>query len=167
MAQALFITIEDIKKFAPLNGNIDPDELIQFMKTAHDIHIQQYLGTDLFNKIGADILASTLTGNYLALNTNYIKPMAIWWTMVEYLPFAAYTIANKGVYKHGSENSESVEKNEIDYLLEACRSKAENYTQRFIDYMCENSATFPEYTSNSGEDIHPTTTNYTSEWYLL
>ncbi len=44
--------------------------------------------------------------------------MLIHWAMVEYLPFAAYTIANKGVYKHNSENATNVEKVEIDFLIE-------------------------------------------------
>lgn len=166
MAQGLFISLDDFKKFTPINGNVDPDEITQFIKTAHDIHMQQYLGTDLFDKISSDIVTSTLTGNYLSLTNTYLKPMAIWWSVVEYLPWAAYTVANKGVYKHSSENAENAEKNEIDYLLENARSKAENYTQRFIDYICENSADFPEYTSNSGSDIDPTTSNYTNEWYL-
>ena len=34
------------------------------------------------------------------------------------LPFSAYTIANKGVFKHNSENAENASKEEVDYLLE-------------------------------------------------
>ena len=43
MAQALFITRDDIVKFTALNGNIDTDKFIQFIKIAQDIHIQNYL----------------------------------------------------------------------------------------------------------------------------
>ena len=48
--------------------------------------------------------------------------------MVEYLPFASYTIANKGMYKHGSENSETVSKNEVDFLIEKQRNIAQSHT---------------------------------------
>ena len=105
MAQALLISRKDIVKFTAMNGNVDTDKFIQFVKIAQDIHIQNYLGTDLLDKIEADIIASSLTGNYLSLVTDYVKPMLIHWAMVEYLPFAAYTVANKGVYKHTSENA--------------------------------------------------------------
>ena len=115
MAEALFITRNDIVKFTALNGNVDTDKFIQFVKIAQDIHIQNYLGSKLFQKLQADIVANTLSGNYLSLVETYIKPMLIHWSMVEYLPFAAYTIANKGVYKHTSENAENVDKNEVDY----------------------------------------------------
>ena len=166
MAEALFITREDIVKYTALNGNVDTDKFIQFIKIAQDIHIQNYLGTKLFQKLQADIVANTLAGNYLSLVTTYVKPMLIHWGMVEYLPFAAYTIANKGVYKHSSENSENVDKNEVDYLLEKERSIAQSYTQRFIDYMAFNQTLFPEYRSNKNNDIFPDSMNNYVSWYI-
>lgn len=118
MATAPLITRDDIVRFTAVNGNVDTDKFIQFVKIAQDIHIQTYLGTKLLEKIQADIIANTLTGNYESLVETYVKPMLIHWSMVEYLPFAAYTIANKGVYKHSSENAENVEKNEVDFLFQ-------------------------------------------------
>ena len=156
MADALFITRKDLVKFSSLNGNVDTDKFLQYIKIAQDIHIQNYLGTDLYNKIQADIIATTLAGDYLTLVNDYIKPMLIHWALVEYLPFAAYTIANKGVYKHNSENAENVSKEEIDFLIEKERTTAQYYTQRFIDYMSFNASNkFPEYYTNNNEDIYP------------
>jgi hypothetical protein len=164
--EALFITRDDIVRYTALNGNVDTDKFIQFIKIAQDIHIQNYLGTKLFQKLQADVIAGTLTGNYQTLVVTYVKPMLIHWGMVEYLPFAAYTIANKGVYKHSSENSENVDKNEVDYLLEKERSIAQNYTQRFIDYMSFNQPLFPEYRSNKNNDIFPDSMNNYTGWYI-
>jgi len=155
MAQALFVTREDIVKFTAMNGNVDTDKFIQFVKIAQDIHIQNYLGSKLFNKIKDAIVAGTLANPYLDLLKDYIKPMVIHFAMVEYLPFAAYTIANKGVFKHNSENSTNVEKNEVDFLIEKERDIAQHYTNRFIDYMCYNQASFPEYNTNSNGDMFP------------
>jgi hypothetical protein len=155
MAQALLISRKDIVKFTAMNGNVDTDKFIQFIKIAQDIHIQNYLGTDLLNKIEADIIASNLTGSYLNLVTDYVKPMLIHWAMVEYLPFAAYTLANKGVFKHSSENATNVDKTEIDFLIEKERNLAQYYTDRFISYMSFNNDSFPEYNSNSNEDVYP------------
>lgn len=163
---ALFVTRDEIVKFTALNGNIDTDAFVQWVKVAQDIHIQGYLGTDLFNKINNDIVAGTLTGNYLMLLNTYIKPMLVHWAMVEYLPFAAYTIANKGVYKHSSENSENVDKNEIDFLVEKERSIAQNYTRRFTDYMCFNQSLFPEYNTNSNGDVFPSFESDFSGWVI-
>jgi uncharacterized protein YueI len=50
MAYALLISTEDVKKFSILNGNLDVDDFIQYIKIAQDITIQNYLGTDLYDK---------------------------------------------------------------------------------------------------------------------
>jgi hypothetical protein len=155
MAQALFISRDDIIKFTVLNGNIDTDKFIQFIKIAQDIHIQNYLGTRLFNRLNDDIVNDDLTEPYTTLLTTYIKPMLIHWAMVEFLPYAAYTVANKGVFKHNSENSSNVDKNEIDFLIAKERDVAQSYTNRFIDYMCFNQVSFPEYNANSNADVFP------------
>jgi hypothetical protein len=244
MAEALLITRNDVVKFTAMNGNVDTDNFIQYVKIAQDIHIQNYLGTDLLEKLKSEIIlaysgiptaitisnqgtgyttgtainTTSTTGTGLKLNitaagglitaatintagtgykvgntatvtggTNgavtissiytiptdynnllvtYVKPMLIHWAMVEYLPFAAYTIANKGVYKHNSENATNVEKVEIDFLIEKERSIAQHYTERFIDYISFNNDLFPEYNSNSNGDMYPDTNNNYTGWYL-
>ena len=69
MATALFIKREDIVRQTALGGNVDTDKFIQFIKIAQEIHIQNYLGTKLYDKISDDIIAGTLTGGYLTLAT--------------------------------------------------------------------------------------------------
>ena len=150
-----------------MSGNVDTDKFIQFIKIAQDIHIQNYLGTDLYNKISNDIIANTLSGDYLNLVNDYIQPMIIHFAMTEYLPFAAYTIANGGVYKKGAENSSTVEKSEVDFLISKERDYAEYYTQRFIDYMSFNAASkFPEYYTNNNEDVYPDKDALFNGWML-
>ncbi len=169
MATALFITRKQLVQNSILDGNIDTDKFIQFVKIAQEIHIRNYLGTDLYNKISTDIAGTggaSLTGNYLTLVTTYIQPMLIHFAMVDYLPFAAYQIKNGGVFKHISENAESVSKNEVDFLVEKERDIAEYYTRRFIDYMSFNQSLFPEYTSNSNEDIDPDKDALFNGWVL-
>lgn len=155
MSKALFITRHDISVFTAANGNIDNDKLLPFINQAQDIHIQNYLGTDLYNKIQADIVASTLTGNYLTLVNDYIKDMLLHWSMVEYLPYAGVNIANGGIYTKNPENSTALTKEHVDSLIERSRTTAQFYTNRFIDYMSFNQTLFPEYNSNSNDDMSP------------
>lgn len=155
MAIALFITRTDLVRNSILDGNVDTDKFIQFIKIAQEIHVKNYLGSKLYDKISADIVAGTLSGDYLDLVNTYVQPMLIHFAMVDYLPFAAYSIKNGGIYKHTSENSQVVSKDEVDYLVSKERDIAEYYTRRFIDYMAFNQSKFPEYTSNINDDIHP------------
>lgn len=155
MATALFITPTDLKQNSLLDGNVDTDKFIQFIKIAQQIHIQNYLGTKLYDKISQDIIDDTLTGDYLTLVRDYVKDMLIHYAMVDYLPFSAYQVANGGVFKHTSENSESVTKSEVDTLVEKHRQFAQFYTRRFIDYMTFNNNLFPEYNTSTNEDMYP------------
>jgi hypothetical protein len=167
MATALFIKREDIVRNTALGGNVDTDKFIQFIKIAQQIHITNYLGTKLYDRISDDVLANTLAGNYLSLVNDYVQPMLIHFAMVEYLPFAAYTIANSGVYKHNSENSTGVDKEEVDFLIAKEQKIADYYTRRFIDYMSFNAATlFPEYWTNINNDVYPDKDNYFASWVL-
>jgi hypothetical protein len=166
MAEALLIGKADLQAYTALNANVDSDKIIPFIKIAQDIWVLQYVGTDLMTKIKNDIAASTLSGNYATLVNTYLKPMLIHFTMVEYLPFAAYSISNKGLYKHSSENAEIVSKEEVDYLIEKEKRIAENYAQRFLDYMIVNQSLFNEYLTNGSGDVFPQHGNYLSNWYL-
>jgi hypothetical protein len=167
MATALFIKRQDLVKNTALSGNVDTDKFIQFIKLAQEIHVRNYLGTDLYNRISSDIIADTLTGDYLSLVNDYIQPMLIHFAMSEYLPFAAYTVANGGVFKHTSENSQLPEKEEIDQLTAKERDYAEYYTNRFIEYMSFNAQSkFPEYYTNNNEDIYPDKDALFNGWQL-
>jgi len=166
MATALFISRTDLVKNSIVDGNVDTDKFIQFIKIAQEIHIQNYLGSKLYNKISADIIANSLSGNYLDLVTDFIQPMLIHYAMVDYLPFAAYQVKNGGVFKHTSENAESATKDEVDFLVQKQRDFAEYYTRRFVDYICFNSTLFPEYTSNTDSDVYPDKDVNSSNWVL-
>ncbi len=156
MAEALLVTRKDIVKFTAMSGNVDTDKFIQYIKIAQDKHIENYLGSDLIDKIKQHIIDDDLAGDYLTLVNEWIKPCLIHWAMVEYLPFAAYSIANKGVFKHSSENAENASRDEVDYLLEKERNTAQYYTDRLIDHLSFNAGSkYPEYYTNNNEDVNP------------
>jgi len=166
MATALFISRTDLVKNTIIDGSVDSDLFLQYIKISQEIHIQRALGSKLYDRISADIIAGTLTGNYLSLVTDYVQPMLIHYAMVDYLPFAAYQVKNGGVFKHRSENAESASKDEVDFLVQKQRDFAEYYCRRFIDYICFNSTLFPEYTSNTDSDVYPDKDVNSSNWVL-
>ena len=171
MATALFITQQDLVRNSIIDGNVDYDKVIQFVKVAQIIDVQNLLGSDLYNKISADIISGAaggagLTGNYLTLVTEFIQPTLIWFAQMNYIPFAAYQIKNGGVFKHSSETAQNVDKNEVDYLVSKAREYANYYSTRMVDYLSFNDNLFPEYNQNSNEDISPDTDTTFNGWVL-
>jgi len=160
MAKALFIKRDDITKNTSLSGSVDSNKFLQYVQIAQEIHIQNLLGTDLYEKIESLIIDGNGVipdGDYKNLVDDYIKPLLIHFGMVEYLAFAAYSISNAGVYKHSIETSETVSKEEIDLIVSKHKSYADYYSNRLIDYLCTNGTSnrFPEYYTNTDDDIHP------------
>ena len=168
MATQLFINRTDLVRNSILDGNVDTNKFIQFVSLAQTIHIQNYMGTELYEELIGKIpdIDNVANAKYKTLLQDYIQPMLIWFAQVEYIPFAAYQIRNGGVYKHQSESSETVSKEEVDFLVEKARTNAEWYSRRFIDYMAFNQTLFPKYVSNSNDDIYPSQDATFNGWVL-
>ena len=169
MAAVLFIDRTDLVRNSILDGNVDTDKFVFFIQTAQEIHIQNYLGTKMYNALINAILAGIdlpENARWKTLLDEYVVSMHIWFTQVDYIPFASYQIRNGGMFKHRSENADTVSKEEVDYLVEKARTNAEWYSRRFIDYMCFNQSKFPEYTTNTNDDIYPSYDATFNGWVL-
>ena len=166
MANILFVKDTDVKRWSALSGNVDTDKYIQYMYIAQDIEIHSVLGTKLYEKLKTDIEADALSGNYVTLVTDWIAPALIHWAVAHYLPFGSITIGNSGVFRHQPENSVSLSSNEIDNLVDEERKLATYYTKRLDDYLCNNSSLFPEYYTNTKEDIYPSSNDNFASWVL-
>ena len=168
MATVLFINRTDLVRNSIIDGNVDTDKYIQFIKLAQEVHIQNYLGTKMYNALTTAMPNIDLPANarWKLLLDDYVVPMLIWFSQVEYIPFASYQLRNGGMFKHRSENAETVSKEEVDFLVEKARTNAEWYSRRFIDYMSFNQTLFPEYTNNSNDDIYPSGSATFNGWVL-
>ena len=82
MAKALFVTTNDLRRKSLVGGSVDADKFIQFIEVSQDIHIQNYLGTSLYDKISSLITGGTINDSanaaYKTLLNDYITPMLIW-----------------------------------------------------------------------------------------
>ena len=151
-AYALFITRNDIIKQTPLQGAIDADKLLPFMRTAQDKYMLNLLGTVLFNKLQTDISnGDAFTGVYETLMEQHVKPTLIWYACVEYIPFSGISFKSEGSFKHQSESSISPGKNEIDYLLSKALNNADYYATRLQDYLIANEAQIPEFLQSTSD----------------
>ena len=168
MATVLFINRTDLVRNSILDGNIDTSKFVQFIKLAQEIDVQQIIGTNMYDGLSAAIPNIDEPGNarWKTVLDDYIAPMLIWFAQVDYIPFASYQIRQGGMFKHRSENAETVSKEEVDYLTEKARTNAEWYSRRFIDFMSFNETTYPEYTSNTNDDIFPSYDATFNGWVL-
>tara|TARA_B100000768_G_scaffold35369_1_gene33980 strand:- start:253 stop:762 length:510 start_codon:yes stop_codon:yes gene_type:complete len=169
MATVLFINRTDLVRNSILDGSINTDKFIFFIKIAQEIDVQQIIGTNMYDGLTAAIVAGIdlpANARWKTILDDYIVSMLIWYAQSNYIPFAAYQISNGGIFKHNSENSQTVDKTEVDFLVEKARTNAEWYSRRFIDFMSFNQTTYPEYTNNVNDDLYPSYSATFNGWVL-
>jgi hypothetical protein len=164
MSYALFITRNDIIKNSPLQGAIDADALLPFVRTAQDKYLKNLLGTVLFEYLQAQIVAGTV-GNlsvfYTDLLNDHIKFTLLWYACVEYMPFSNIQFKSNGAVKQQSEQGVSPSKNEMDYVLQKAADNAQYYALRLQNYLIAYSNQIPQYLQSVGNQtqIYPDQTN--------
>ena len=141
----LLIKASELTKNSPLGGSIDPDKYASCIWDAQMLHLEPLLGEALYDKIVSDFEDETLSGKYLELYTDYIKPFMIHQTASNYLLIGAYQINNGGIYKHTAENAESVTSNDINLLHSSQQSKADAYALRMKKWLCKSGNRLSEY----------------------
>jgi hypothetical protein len=162
MAFGLFITRNDIIKNTPLQGAVDADSLLPFVRTAQEKYLLNLLGTVLYNKLQDDVESQTpFSGRYLQLMNDYVKPTLIWYACVEYIPFSSTQFKSEGAVKYKSDQSEAVSKSEIDYLTQKAQDNAEYYATRMQDFLIAYSTQIPEFLESVGNStqIYPDQSN--------
>lgn len=152
MSYALFINRNDVIKNTPLQGAIDADALLPFMRTAQDKYLKNLLGTVLFDYLQAQITAGTIgsLSVYYQDLMDHIKMTLIWYGCVEYIPFSNVQFKSNGAVKQKSEQGEAPSKTEIDYLKQMAQANADYYALRLQNYLIAYSNQIPQYLESVG-----------------
>lgn len=164
MAYALFINRNDIIKNTPLQGAIDADALLPFVRTAQDKYLKNLLGTILFEYLQAQIIANNvdnLSIYYRDLLDDYVKNTLMWYSAVEYIPFSSVQFKSNGAVKQQSEQGIAPSKGEIDYLKAQAQQNADYYALRLQNYLIAYSNNIPQYLQSIGNQtqIYPDQSN--------
>jgi hypothetical protein len=138
MAELLFIRPQEITSSTILSGNIDIDKYNFVILDVQLTVVEPLLGTELYDKITTDLENNALTGLYLTLFNDYVKPIVKHQTVAQYIEIASYMVDNGGIYKHTAENKEIVSKEEVQYLSQKSKALAQTYIKRFDKWICKN-----------------------------
>ena len=166
MAYVLFISEDKLKDSTAINGNVDVDFLLPYIRVSQKIYVETKLGTDLYAKLEAEITAGTLAGAYKTLVDDYIGDMLVQWAFFECIPWLRFKVQNGNIYSKTSETGTALSESEASLLREEVRNTAEYYTERMVEYICNNTSSFPEYSTNTGADVRPDKDSFYSNMNL-
>ena len=164
MAYVLFISEDKLKDSTAINMNVDVQFLLPYVRIAQEKYIETKLGTNLFEAIQGMISGGTIgnvaNANYKLLLDDYIADVLIHYSFYEVLPFLRYKVQNNNVVSKTAENSNPLSRTEAQDLRSEVSNTAQFYTERLVDYLCNNSSLFPEYSTNTGADVNPDSNAY-------
>lgn len=160
------ITVQEIKSNTSMGGNVDPDKFLHLITDVQELVLEQVLGTALYNKIVTDFDNLSLSGNYLEMFNEYIKPVLWHSVYAQFLRDGIVLSKNTGIYENSPENASSANIDNVKYIVKSAQSKADSYIERLIRYLCDKN--IPEYDDSQPNDydIHPKNLNTIGGWYL-
>ena len=170
MAYILFISEEKLKDSTTIGLNVDPELLLPYIKQSQKLYVETKLGTKLTDKIKDLIVAGTVNnaGNeaYATLLNDYVGEMLPSFALYMALPFLRFKIENGNIYSKTSETGTALSTEEAQHLRNEVLNTAEYYMERMIDYIRNNTSSFPEYSTNTGADVTPDRNSFYSNMNL-
>jgi hypothetical protein len=158
MENTLLISEAKLKRFTDINNNLDVDLISSVIREAQIIHITRLLGSKLYDKLISDVDSDSLAGDYKTLVDDYVQDSLLYWAYYESLETIYLRPRNAGLVKPtGGENNIDADIALYDKKRQSVKNKAEYFSERLVDYLCFNSTLFPEYGTETNDDIFPDT----------
>lgn len=161
ITHTLLISSDSLKRTTTISASVDDNLIHPVILLAQDRYILPVLGTDLFEKLKTEV-EGTPSGVYLTLLKDYVQKCLCQFTLATLYPVLRLRAVNHSVVQMNNEQGTSVSFDDIEPLISSALDMGEFYRSRLIDYLTDNSSSFPEYSSNTGADMSPTTRNYYS-----
>lgn len=161
ITHTLLISSDSLKRTTTISASVDDNLIHPVILLAQDRYILPVLGTDLFEKLKTEV-EGTPAGNYETLLKEYVQKCLCQFTLATLYPVLRLRAVRHSVVQMDNEQGTSVSFDDIEPLISSALDMGEFYRERLIDYLTENSSLFPEYSSNTGADMSPTTRNYYS-----
>ena len=149
--QVLLVSEQRLKQWTQLDDNVRLNEITPHILQAQDIYLQNVLGTKLFDRLKAGVIAADLNANEQKLLNDYVGPTLMQYALYLMLPSIKYKIANQGILNGTSEETSPTTLDELKYLRQSTLDTAEFYSKRLTKYFMDNPNLFPEY-QNPGTD---------------
>ena len=160
MSYVLFISEAKLKDSTAINLNVDVDILLPFVREAQKLYVETALGTDLTQHLKNHIIAGTLAGANKTLVDDYIGDMLPGYSLYHAFNYLRHKVENGNIFSKTSETGTALSTEEAQAFREEILNTASYYRERMIDYIRNNLASFPTYSTNTGSDVNASTENY-------
>lgn len=164
MAFLLFINPQEVMTNTIVSGDVDIDKIKPIIKNVQTTTIEELLGTELYDKIVSDIESDSLSGLYLKLFNDFVKPITINQSASSYILISPYTLGNGGFFKRTYNGVETTDVKEVERVSQIYSSLAQTDILRFNKWIGLNP--LPEYKTYQDEVNASKNINLNNGWYF-
>lgn len=146
-----FVTENYLKTNTPITNNVDVTDIMPYVATQARLRIKAILGGVFYDDILTKYNNQTLSSDEEDL-VEYIQPVIAWYSAEDAVFGLSYQLKNKGVQQQFGDYSNAVSKDEIAFNMDHYHQKAEIFEKDLINWLTDNKALFPLFTSQSNKD---------------
>jgi hypothetical protein len=150
--EVLLISEEKLKAFTTLNENLSPQILIPYVLQSQDTYLVNWIGSSFYKQLKDQVRTGTVTVDNAYILDEYIGPMLVQYALGMAIPFIKYRFVNKGILSPKSETADSVELEEVKYLVAEVKNSAQQYAFLLQRYLYFHSQKYPLWNTALAQD---------------
>jgi hypothetical protein len=152
VAEVLLISEEKLKAYTTLNENLSPQILIPYVLQSQDTYLVNWIGSSFYKELKDQVRTNTVSVANAYILDEYIGPMLVQYAMASAIPFIKYRFVNKGILSPKSETADSIELEEVKYLVAEVKNYAQQYAFLLQRYLYFHSNDYPLWNSALAQD---------------
>ena len=157
--QVLLVSEQRLKQWTQLDDNVRLNEITPHILQAQDIYIQNLIGTKLYTRLKAGVIANDLNADEDLLLNDYVGKTLMQYALYMILPSIKYKVVNQGIVNGTSEETAPTTLEELRYLRGTVLDTAEFYATRLVEFFRDNPGMFPDYTNPGNDGMMPDKTD--------
>jgi len=145
MADAAFISTKSLVDNSFINGNVEDSILTVLIDRTQRAAIEPLIGTSLYNRLTAGIIADDLNADEVTLLDDYISQVMYTACDVRAVVPITMQTRNKAVNKGTDPTAQPIQLTEVTKVTEEMRTDVRVAKTRLVGYLLDNCKLYPEY----------------------
>lgn len=150
--EILLVSEEKLKAFTTINENCSPQLLTPYVLNAQNTYLVNLIGSTFLKQLYLQVRTNTVTTANAYILDEYIGPVVLNYAMMMALPFLKYKIFNKSILSPKSETADSIDLDELKYLVTEVRNVADQYAMLLQKFLYYNNQDYPLWNSADARD---------------
>ena len=150
--EILLVSEEKLKAFTTINENVSPQLLIPYILNSQETYLVNLIGSSFLKELYLQVRTNTVTAANRFILDEYIGQVVLQYGLMMALPFLKYKILNKSILSPKSESADSIDLDELKYLVMQVKNTAEQYSMLLQKYLYWHSSDYPLWNNALAQD---------------